>query len=160
MTVQRLRVAAYAVCIRDERVLLTHFASPDGTDRYWSLPGGGIEHAEDPIDAVVREVSEESGYQVEVDRLLGVDSRTRRVNWGAPGGTELHSVGVFYCVRLTGGELRHEIDGSSDQAAWFSLTEVPHLQRASLVDVGLELERTRPADGHVQPVPVSGLLRC
>jgi 8-oxo-dGTP diphosphatase len=159
MIAQRLRVAAYAVCLREGHVLLARYVSPEGAGRHWTLPGGGVEHAEDPYDAVVRETAEETGYDVRVERLLGVDSRARRVDWGGPGASELHSVGVFYRVRVTGGELRHEVGGSTDLAQWMPVAEVPGLERAVIVDIGLELERTLPPSGHVAPVPVSGLLR-
>ena len=38
----------------------------------WSIPGGGIEHGEDPVDAVKREVEEETGLKPEVEKLLAV----------------------------------------------------------------------------------------
>jgi 8-oxo-dGTP diphosphatase len=68
-------------------------------------------------------------------------------------------VGVYYLVRIVGGELRHEVDGTTDLAAWIAVTDVPSLARAGLVDVGLALERTRPRTGHVDPVPVGGRIR-
>jgi ADP-ribose pyrophosphatase YjhB (NUDIX family) len=43
-----------------------------------------VEHGEDPYDAVVREVAEETGYQVLVEQPLGVDSRPQRVGWEGP----------------------------------------------------------------------------
>ncbi|MEU4797540.1 NUDIX domain-containing protein [Streptomyces sp. NPDC023327] len=63
------RLAAYAVCIEDGRVLLAHHVSGN-----WTLPGGRFEHGEDPFNAVVREVAEETGCVGVVERLLGVDS--------------------------------------------------------------------------------------
>ncbi|RKN04945.1 NUDIX hydrolase [Streptomyces radicis] len=150
MTALRLRVAAYAVCRDRDRVLLTRFVSRDRTQRHWSLPGGGVEHGEDPLDAVVREIAEETGHTSEVERLLGVDSRTR---------DDLHSIGVFYRARVTGGTLRPEVDGSSDLAAWHPIAEVHALPRAALVDIGLRLDRERPLAGHVPPIRVDGLLR-
>jgi 8-oxo-dGTP diphosphatase len=68
------RLAAYAVCVEDGRVLLAHCVSPTG-DTSWTLPGGRVEQSEDPFDAVVREVAEETGCEAVVERLLGVDSR-------------------------------------------------------------------------------------
>jgi 8-oxo-dGTP diphosphatase len=68
---ERFRVAAYGVCWHDGSVLLARYVSPDGAQRHWTMPGGKVEHGEDPYDTVVREVAEETGYRVVVDGLLG-----------------------------------------------------------------------------------------
>jgi 8-oxo-dGTP diphosphatase len=154
----RQRLAAYGVCVRGERILLARFVAQDAR-KHWTLPGGKVEHGEDPYDAVVREVAEETGYAVAVDELLGVNSRRRVVPWGAPDGTDMQFVGLFYRVRITGGELRDEVGGSTDQAGWTDLAEVSTLERSVIIDIGLELDRTRPADGHIAPIEVAGLLR-
>jgi 8-oxo-dGTP diphosphatase len=159
MVVQRLRVAAYGVCVRDGSMLLARYVSQDRTVRHWTLPGGRVEHGEDPIDAVVREVAEETGYQCRVDLLLGVESRAHRVEWGGPDGSDLHRLCVYYRITVIGGDLRDEIDGSTDQARWIPRAEVETLARAVSVDVGLAMDERRPADGHVPPIPVEGLLR-
>jgi 8-oxo-dGTP diphosphatase len=151
------RLAAYAVCIDDGRVLLAHCASPTG-DMSWTLPGGKVEHAEDPFDAVVREVAEETGCDAVVERLLGVDSRVIPAA-EARLGIEHQNVGIFYQVRITGGALRPEPNGVTTESVWTSIPEVADLRRSSLVDVGLALAQTLPATGHVTPVPVDGLIQ-
>lgn len=140
---RRVRVGAYAILTRDDHVLLSRFV--DGDDRVWSLPGGGLDHGEDPVDAVVREVFEESGYLCEVDVLLGIDSTM----YAKPPLDDVHGVRVVYEARIVGGELRHEVDGSSDRAQWFPLDAVQELKRFTLVDRGLDLYRARPRTGRV-----------
>jgi len=44
--------------------------------RNWTTPGGRIESAESPIEALEREVEEETGYVVQATRVLGVYSAT------------------------------------------------------------------------------------
>ncbi|MFD4710328.1 NUDIX hydrolase [Streptomyces sp. NPDC058430] len=154
-----LRLAAYAVCIEAGRVLLAHAVKPDG-EKTWTLPGGRVEHAEDPFDTVIREVAEETGLDAVVERLLGVDSRVipaaeRRL----PGRPELQNVGIFYQVRITGGRLRAEPNGETAESVWTPITDVARLGRSSLLDIGLSLAQTVPATGHVAPVPVGGLIQ-
>lgn len=151
------RLAAYAVCIDDGRVLLARCVSPTA-DPVWTLPGGKVEHAEDPFDAVIREVAEETGCDAVVERLLGVDSRVIPAA-EARLGIEHQNVGIFYQVRITGGTLRPEPNGVTAESVWTAVPDVVRLRRSSLVDVGLALAQTLPPTGHVAPVPVGGLLR-
>lgn len=135
-----MRVAAYCVIVDDQdRVLLTRWI--EGRVPAWSLPGGGLEPGEDPADAAVREVWEESGYKVRLDGILGVDSRVvpakKRLAQGATG--PLHTLRIVYRATITGGELTHEVDGSSDMAQWIPLSQVRGIERVSLVDAALTL---------------------
>ena len=68
----RQRVAAYAVLARDGQVLLTRMSARTRIEGRWTLPGGGIEHGEDPRDALRREVHEETGLWVRPGRLVDV----------------------------------------------------------------------------------------
>ena len=133
------RLAAYAVVTDDEgRVLLALWN--EGSRRQWTLPGGGLELHERAEDGAVREVLEESGYDVEIDELLGVDSyvfpaERRSASTDRP----MKAFRVLYRAHVVGGELTHELDGSTDEAAWFHLSEIAGLDRVSVVDVGLRM---------------------
>jgi 8-oxo-dGTP diphosphatase len=152
------RLAAYAVCIEGGRVLLAHYVGPKG-EQHWTLPGGKVEHGEDPFDAVIREVAEETGCDGVVERLLGVDSRVIPAADRLPGLPEHQNVGIFYRVCITGGQLRPEPNGETAESVWTPIPDVARLRRSSLVDVGLALAQTLPATGHVNPVPVGGLIQ-
>ncbi|MEU7060338.1 NUDIX hydrolase [Streptomyces sp. NPDC046197] len=143
---RNLRVAAYAVCVRDGNLLLARGRDDSGAPE-WTLPGGGMEHGEDPCDTVLREVTEETGYRIEVTGLLGVDSRVRRFRRSLGRGVDHHALRIVYAGRIAGGELRHELGGSTDMAAWHPLGEVRSLHRVGLVDVALGLWRDRPPTG-------------
>ncbi|GGT56071.1 hypothetical protein GCM10014713_57320 [Streptomyces purpureus] len=141
-------MAAYAVCVRDDEILLARWVAGDGI-RQWTLPGGGMDHGEDPLDTVVREVEEETGYRVEATALLGVDSIRRRYSRRLGTHADWQGLRIVYACRVTGGELRHETGGSTDRAAWYPLADVAGLDRVELVDTGLALWRERPALGRV-----------
>ena len=134
-----LRVAAYAVIVDARGMLLAHWH--DGPRAAWTLPGGGLQAGEDPADAVVREVREETGFDVVVDELLGIHSRViparQRIAPGAAG--PLHTLRIVYRARVVDGELRDEVGGTTDRAAWFALDAVEDLHRVQLVDLAREM---------------------
>ncbi|MEL4357563.1 MULTISPECIES: NUDIX hydrolase [unclassified Luteococcus] len=128
------RLAGYAL-VRDDagRVLLSRWIGPDSPA--WTCPGGGIEFGEQIVDGITRELLEETGYHVEVGRLLGV--RTFEVDAEerlAGGHRPLRIIQVFHEARTVGGELTFETDGSSDMAGWFTLEEISNLPHVSTVD--------------------------
>lgn len=135
------RLAAYAVIVDEqERVLLALWNEAD--QPMWTLPGGGVELTETVVEGAVREVSEETGYDVELGRVLGVDTlvippEERTV----PRDSWFRGIRVVFEATVVGGELRHEVGGSTDEARWFPLVEVPDLPRVDLVDVGLGMRR-------------------
>jgi 8-oxo-dGTP diphosphatase len=143
MTVERddhdVRLGAYAILVDDrERILLALWN--EGHTLAWTLPGGGVEPGESPEEAAVREVREETGYDVELVRLLGEDAFTIPAD-ERPDGSErpLLSVRVVFEARIVGGELTHEVGGTTDRADWIPIADVRGLQPVSLVDAGLQL---------------------
>jgi 8-oxo-dGTP diphosphatase len=126
------RVAAYALCVDAEgKILLCRIAPGYPATGSWTLPGGGIKFGESPAAAVLRELTEETGLIGRIDSLAFVHSTARQAQ-PDEGIGPWHSVRIVYRVSITGGELRDEVDESSDRAAWLSASE---LSTVPLVDL-------------------------
>ncbi|MCB9799074.1 NUDIX domain-containing protein [Candidatus Nomurabacteria bacterium] len=103
------KIGVFAIIFDEEGcVLLCHRNDYD----LWNLPGGGLEVDETPEDGVVREVLEETGLEVEVDRLTGVYTKV--------GKNEL--VFSFLC-RIKGGRLK--TTDEADKVEYFSVDQIP-----------------------------------
>lgn len=152
-----LRVSAYGVIVRDGQLLVAHWNT--GTNGGWTLSGGGIDPGEDPADAAIREIREETGYEASLDRLLGIDSLVLSGAERLDGiGVPIQGIRIIYAASITGGELTNEQEGSTDEARWVALDEVPELDRVGLIDVGLRLWRGEGSVGWA-PAEQSGSSR-
>lgn len=121
-TQRRQRWGAYAVIVRDERVLLCRLAPRITPDELWTLPGGGIEYGEHPRDALVREIGEETGLSATVgDQAIVLDGRSA---WSE---VEQHSVRLIFdaWVPTDAPEPRViEVNGSTVEARWHPVADV------------------------------------
>jgi ADP-ribose pyrophosphatase YjhB (NUDIX family) len=119
------RIAAYGVC-RDAsgRVLLARGAPYCNLPGLWQLPGGGLDHGEDPADAVVREFAEETGLTVALVGLRDVVSDVLRLPRRR---LDEHTDRIIYDVTVRGGALRDEPDGTTDAVAWTPEARLPRL---------------------------------
>ena len=135
------RLAAYALLADDDgRVLLALWN--EDAEPLWTVPGGGVELDETVAEAAVREVREETGYEIELVRVLGVDSFVLPGEQAVGGGGRpLKSVRVVFEGRVVGGELTNEVGGTTDEARWIPVDEVDGLPRVALVDAALALWR-------------------
>jgi 8-oxo-dGTP pyrophosphatase MutT (NUDIX family) len=120
---ERQRVAAYALLTRDGEVLLTQMSSRTRIEGRWTLPGGGIDHGEDPRDALRREVYEETGLRVEPRAVMDVHA-THFVGARADGTVEdYHGIHLIFDADIDPASRDVEPhvveeDGSTARAAW------------------------------------------
>ena len=99
------------------RILLVR----ERVDGCWSMPGGWADVGEIPSDMVAREVREESGYEVEVEKVLGVFDANR-----SPVHLEFfHAYKILFLCRLTGGAPRPSDETS--EVGFFDFDELPPL---------------------------------
>lgn len=127
---RRFRLGVYGFAIDGGAVLLTRLSIVELDAGYWTLPGGGLDWGEEPVAGLEREFFEETGLVPQVGEVLGLHSfvGTRQ--------TATHVVQVVYRV-TAGGTLIHELDGTTDQAQWWPLSDLDQIQRVELVDVAL-----------------------
>jgi 8-oxo-dGTP diphosphatase len=120
MSKQHTSVRSYGILIDNDRVALVRSSNPRHVPPLWWLPGGGIDFGEAPEDTLIREFLEETGLVVDTPQLLDVTSDVRRRD----NGDKIHTVRIIFSVNLVGGELHHEVHGTTDHAAWFDLMDL------------------------------------
>jgi 8-oxo-dGTP diphosphatase len=109
-------VGVGGVVVRDGRVLLIRRGKPPLLDR-WVIPGGTVELGETLLEALVREMREETALLVEPLELLTVFDRIERDGEGV----RYHFVILDYLCRSTSGEARAGSDAR--EVAWASQEE-------------------------------------
>jgi 8-oxo-dGTP diphosphatase len=106
----------------------------------WSVIAGLIDPGEQPADALVREVDEETGVQVKIERLAGV--ALHEVVY--PNGDRCHMVNTWFRCRAVGGEARVN-DTESIAVGWFAPEALPELNPFALVRIRTSLDDEAPA---------------
>jgi 8-oxo-dGTP diphosphatase len=102
-------IGAFGIIFDEKgRVLLCHREDMD----VWNLPGGRVDGGEMPTDALIREVLEESGLDVEIGRLVGVYGKINK--------DELDF--CFICHAI-GGEL--SITDGAGESKYFEVNNLP-----------------------------------
>lgn len=123
-------VAVGALVRSGPDLLLVRRGRPPGQGAY-TVPGGAVHRGEPLVDAVRREVAEETGLEVEVGPMAWLGERIDR---DASGRVRYHYVIVDYVARPVGGRLRAGDDAR--EVRWAAPHELEHLAlTAGLLDV-------------------------
>jgi ADP-ribose pyrophosphatase YjhB (NUDIX family) len=85
---------------------------------YWDVPGGFLEEGEHPLDALRRELLEETGLEVEPERFVGAN-----VDRYGDGPEAPSTLNLYWTARVVGGEERPADDVS--ELRWFAPDELP-----------------------------------
>jgi 8-oxo-dGTP diphosphatase len=101
-----------SLVVRGDEVLLIRHRSGE---KPWSLPGGGVDKHERMAEAARREVYEEAGVPVQVERLLG--------QYDAFRGELVNYIAVFVCAPLGDPDPPHSIEIA--EARYFPLRALP-----------------------------------
>lgn len=89
-----MRVVAAAICTKEEKVLITKREALSQYGGYWEFPGGKLEPNESPEEALKREMQEELGIAVNVERIFDAIHHGR---------DDQETLVLFYRCEWTGG---------------------------------------------------------
>lgn len=118
MSNQRPEVAVGAVAVLDDCLLVVRRGHGPGAGE-WSVPGGRVEAGETLHEAVVREVWEETGVEVVVDRFLG---------WVERLGDDHHFVILDFVVGLLDPDAVPVAGDDAAEVAWVPLHELSEIR--------------------------------
>ena len=102
--------------VRDGKILLVH----ERIDDRWAMPGGWADLGETPSEMVIREVREESGFEVRAEKLIAVYDANRIEPMEF-----YHAYKLIFLCAITGGEAQTSIETSG--VDFFSLDNLPQL---------------------------------
>jgi ADP-ribose pyrophosphatase YjhB (NUDIX family) len=123
------KVDVRGAAFREGRVLMVREVSDGG----WTLPGGWADVNQTAAECVVREISEESGFQARAVKLAAVHDYRKR---HPPRHIDSIYKMFFICV-LTGGSARPSHETS--EVAFFSRSELPKLSMGRTTPEQIEL---------------------
>jgi ADP-ribose pyrophosphatase YjhB (NUDIX family) len=111
------KVDVRGAVIRDDRILLVR----EAVDGRWAMPGGWADVNESPARNVAREVQEETGFAVRVDRLIQIRDK-------ALGGTThcpYHAYTLYFLCSVVSGQARGSLE--TTEVAFFAEGGLPPL---------------------------------
>ena len=90
----------------------------------WGIPSGHVEPGETVEHAAIREVYEETGLKIKVERLIGVYSDPQSQVFHYPDGRNVHFITTYFLASVSGGQLKADLVESME-VAFFSPQSLP-----------------------------------
>ncbi len=109
---------ACALCVDEEGRLLLVRRARDPDKGKWDLPGGFLQEGEHPLDALRRELREETGLEIEPEDIVGVFVDRYGEGEDAPA-----TLNLYWTARVVGGQPQAADDVS--ELRWFAPAELP-----------------------------------
>lgn len=117
-----IRPGVAAVIVNDaDEVLLLKRADKE----QWALPTGTVERCEPVEDAITREVEEETGLQIAVERLMGVYSHPEQQVFSYPSGKAVHFVTNCFRCTIEGGGTPEADEEEALEVGFFDMNDLP-----------------------------------
>jgi ADP-ribose pyrophosphatase YjhB (NUDIX family) len=107
----------YEAVFKENNILLVR----EKADGAWSLPGGWADIGLSPGEIVVKEVQEESGFDVKPERILAVLDKNKHEHPDSP----YHVYKIFILCNLTGGQAKEGTE--TDKVGFFEIDNLPKL---------------------------------
>ncbi|KKT00114.1 MAG: NUDIX hydrolase [Candidatus Nomurabacteria bacterium GW2011_GWF2_43_8] len=105
----KFTIGVFGIIFNEQRkVLLVHRTDYD----LWNLPGGGLEKREPPWEGVKREVKEETGFDVEVKKLVGFYSKK-----------DQDDLALSFLCKIIGGQAT--LNNEADKIEYFEVDKLP-----------------------------------
>lgn len=128
---------AGAILERDGKILLVKEAKVGKDNGKWNHPAGWIELGENPLEAVTREVKEETGYEFFPIHILGIYSLARLDRKVNPEDNFPHPIKIIFIGKFSEMPTNYlSIDVS--ETKWFSPAEIYNMDLATLRDLDIK----------------------
>jgi len=134
------KVDLRAGIFQGDKILL----AKERSDGRWTLPGGWADVGESPTDGIIREVYEETGYHVDVRRLIAI--KDRNLHPYKPQYPH-HIYKLFFLCNSIGGEAKKNIEIS--EVGFFKLSRLPQLSEGRVIKPDVEMMFQYHEDDHL-----------